>query len=162
MRSLLRLAVCSAVLLFAVPISSSAAEVTTLNPESIVKPYKARFSHGKLVPAGADWLVTAGQTGVNPDGVIGKDIEQQADWAMSNLFQIVSAAGMTSDDIVKITIFYTDPSHLPIIVVARNRYFRESFRPASSAVGVSSLVRPEYLVEVEALAARMPVESAVQ
>lgn len=156
MRSLFRLAAGPMMLILAVPISSSAGEITTLNPESIVKPYKDRFSHGKLIPAGAEWLLTAGQTGVNPDGVVGKDIEQQADWAMSNLFQIVSAAGMTSDDIVKMTIFYLDPAHLPIIVAARNRYFGENFRPASTAVGVSALARPELLIEVEATAARAP------
>jgi len=40
-------------------------------------------------------------------------------------------------------------------VEARNRYFGQDFRPASTAVGVSALARPEYLVEVEAIAARI-------
>jgi enamine deaminase RidA (YjgF/YER057c/UK114 family) len=134
-----------------------AEEITTLAPESVVKPYKNRFSHGKLIPAGAQWLITAGQTSVNRDGVIGKDIEQQADWAMKNLYAIIREGGMDSDDVVKMTIYYTNPAHLKVIVAARNRYFGDDFRPASTAVGVSALARPEYLVEVEAIAARMPV-----
>jgi enamine deaminase RidA (YjgF/YER057c/UK114 family) len=133
-----------------------AAEITTLAPEAVVAPFKNRFSHGKLIPAGAQWLITAGQTGVNRDGVIGKDIEQQADWAMQNLYAVIVEGGMDSEDVVKMTIYYVDPSHLKIIVAARNRYFGDEFRPASTAVGVSALAKPEYLVEVEAIAARMP------
>lgn len=131
-------------------------EIVTLSPADVRKPYKNRFSHGKLIPPGAEWLVTAGQTGVDVDGNVGKDIEEQADLAMRNLFNIIRDAGMASDDIVKMTIYFTDSSYLPIIVAARNRHFGEDFRPASTAVGVSSLARPEYLVEVEAIAARMP------
>ena len=65
-------------------------------------------------------------------------------------------AGMGSEDVVKMTIYYLDPSHLPVIVKARNRYFGDEFRPASTAVGVSALARPDYLVEVEAIAAKIP------
>ena len=130
-------------------------KITTLQPESVVKPFKNRFSHGKLIPAGAEWLFTAGQTGVDVNGEIGEGIEQQADLAMKNLYNIIVEGGMGSDDVIKMTIYYLDPKHLPTIVAARNRYFGEDFRPASTAVGVSALARPQYLVEVEAIAARM-------
>jgi enamine deaminase RidA (YjgF/YER057c/UK114 family) len=133
-------------------------EITTLNPETVPKPYKNRFSHGKLVPAGAEWLFTAGQTGRDVEGNIGKGIEEQADWAMKNLYAIISEGGMDSEDVIKMTIYYIDPTHLPIIIAARNRYFGEDFRPGSTAVGVSALARPEYLVEVEAITARMPAD----
>jgi len=135
--------------------AEEAQKITTLQPISVVKPFKHRFSHGKLIPAGAEWLFTAGQTGVNVNGEIGVGIEQQADLAMKNLFSIIVEGGMNSDDVIKMTIYYLDPKHLPIIVAARNRYFGQDFRPASTAVGVSALARPEYLVEVEAVAARM-------
>ena len=74
---------------------------------------------------------------------------------MKNLYNIIVEGGMGSDDVIKMTIYYLDPKHLPTIVAARNRYFGEDFRPASTAVGVSALARPQYLVEVEAIAARM-------
>ncbi len=75
---------------------------------------------------------------------------------MRNLFNIVVAAGMSSEDVIKMTIYYLDPAHLPTIVAARNRYFGEDFRPASTAVGVAALANPAYLVEVELVAARVP------
>lgn len=58
-----------------------AEEVKTLNPESLPAPFKNRFSHGKVVPANAEWLYTAGQTGRDVDGQIGEGIEEQADLA---------------------------------------------------------------------------------
>ncbi len=139
-----------------VALAAEDAKITTLNPDTVPAPFKNRFSHGKLVPAGAEWLFTAGQTGRYVDGTIGEGIEAQADLAMRNLYNIVKEAGMNSDDVIKMTIYYLDPAHLPVIVAARNRHFGEDFRPASTAVGVSALARPQYLVEVELVAARMP------
>lgn len=133
-----------------------AGEVRTLNPDSVPAPFKNRFSHGKFVPSEAEWLYTAGQTGRDVDGRIGDGIEEQADFAMRNLLNIVIEAGMSSDDVIKMTIYYLDPAHLPIIVAARNRYFGEDFRPTSTAVGIAALANPAYLVEVELVAARVP------
>ena len=130
--------------------------IRTLAPASLPKPFKNRFSHGKVVPPGAEWLVTAGQTGLNIDGQPGDGIEEQADMAMKNLYNIVREAGMDSDDVIKMTIFYLDPAYLPTIVAARNKYFGADFRPASTAVGVSAFARPQLLMEVELIAARMP------
>lgn len=138
--------------------AASASEVITLELTELPKPYKNRFSHGKVVPADAEWLYTAGQTGRHVDGTIGEGIEEQADLAMRNLYNIVKKAGMVADDVIKMTIYYIDPAHLSIIIEARNRYFGEDFRPASTAVGVSALARPQYLVEVELVAARVPAD----
>jgi enamine deaminase RidA (YjgF/YER057c/UK114 family) len=143
-------------LILALPAAAGEPEgVRTLNPDSVPAPFKNRFSHGKLVPANAEWLFTAGQTGRDIDGRIGDGIEEQADFVMRNLHNIVVDAGMTSDDVIKMTMFYLDPAHLPIIVAARNRYFGDDFRPASTAVGIAALANPAYLVEVELVAARV-------
>ncbi len=136
-------------------LQAHAAEIVTLEPTSVPKPFKNRFSHGKLVPSNAEWLYTAGQTGGNVDGTLGKTIDEQADSAMRNLFNIVLEAGMTSENVVKMTIYYLDAAHLPIIVAARNRYFGDDFRPASTAIGVAALAKANYLVEVELVAARI-------
>jgi len=136
-------------------LAGESTEIVTLSPDSVVKPFKNRFSHGKLVPPNATWLVTAGQTGANVNGEIGESIEEQADQAMQNLYNIIREGGMDSEDVVKMTIYYLDPAYLPVIVAARNRYFGENFRPASTAVGVSALARPQMLVEVEAVAAKV-------
>jgi 2-iminobutanoate/2-iminopropanoate deaminase len=130
--------------------------VQTLNPESLPAPFENSFSHGKFVPSDAEWLYTAGETGRDSDGRIGEGIEEQADFAMRNLYNIVLEAGMSSEDVIKMTIYYLDPAYLPTIVAARNRYFGEDFRPTSTAVGIAALANPAYLLEVELVAARLP------
>lgn len=129
--------------------------IVTLNPESLVRPFKDRFSHGKVVPPNATWLYTAGETGIAKDGSFGKDIQEQADITMKKLHTIVTEAGMDADDVVKMTIYYLDPAYLPVIVAARNRYFGENFRPVSTAVGISALAQPGLLVEAEIVAAKV-------
>ena len=133
-----------------------AQEIRTLAPETVATPFRNRYSHGKVVPDGAEWLITAGQTGSDADGNVGNGIEEQADFAMRNLFEIVRAAGMTSEDVIKMTIYFLNPADLPTIVAARNKYFGENFQPASTAIGVSALARPAYLVEVELIEAKIP------
>ena len=142
--------------LLSAPMMVAADEIKTLNPETLPAPFKNRFSHGKLIPSDAQWLYTAGQTGRDLDGRIGEGIEEQADLAMRNLYNIVVEAGMLSEDVIKMTIYYLDPEHLPVIVAARNKYFGADFSPASTAVGVSALANPAYLVEVELVAAKLP------
>ena len=136
-----------------------AGEIKTLIPETVPAPFKNRFSHGKIVPAEAEWLFTAGQTGRKIDGTIGVGIEEQADLAMQNLYNIVIAAGMSSDDVIKMTIYYRDPKDLSAIIAARNKHFGADFKPASTAVGVSALANPDYLLEVELIAAKVPESS---
>ena len=139
-----------------VPQVTTADEIKTLNPETLPAPFKNRFSHGKLIPAEAEWLYTAGQTGRDVDGRIGEGIEEQADLVMRNLYRIVIEGGMSPEDVVKMTIYFLDPAYLPTIVAARNRYFGDDFRPTSTAVGIAALANPAYLLEVELVAARLP------
>ena len=54
-------------------------------------------------------------------------------------------------DIAKVTVFVTDMSALSEIHEVRSEFFDAPY-PASSLVEVSRLVRPEYMVEIEAIA----------
>ena len=54
-------------------------------------------------------------------------------------------------DIAKVTVFVTDMSTLPEIHKVRSEFFDPPY-PASSLVEVSGLVKPEYMIEIEAIA----------
>jgi enamine deaminase RidA (YjgF/YER057c/UK114 family) len=60
---------------------------------------------------------------------------------------------MSLADVVKITVFLTDANELAGFRAARDRMIGEA-RPASTLVVVSRLARPEWRVEIEALAAK--------
>ena len=138
---------------FAQETSKNSNGIITLDPPIILRP--ARYSHGKVVPMDAQMLFTAGQVGSDINGKYYDTIEEQADQAFKNLYDVVKAAGMDSENVLKITMFYLHREHIGIIINARNKYFGEDFRPNSTALVVKSLANEKILVEVEAIAAKV-------
>ncbi len=96
-------------------------------------------------------LFTSGQVGKNQDGEIVPGFEAQVEQAMQNLQVIIEAGGSTMDAILKITIFVTDISKMPLLNSVYKRYFPGDF-PARSTVEVSGLGLGAE-VEIEAIAA---------
>ncbi|MCK8437528.1 RidA family protein [Streptomyces sp. D2-8] len=80
------------------------------------------------------------------------DPATQARQVFENLRRCLAAAGATFDDVVKLTYFVTDMAHMPAIRAARAEHIPDDRLPAASAVPVAALVRPEFLLEVEAFA----------
>ena len=64
---------------------------------------------------------------------------------------LVEASGAKMDDIIKLTMYTTDMRFQPDIWKARREFFSGDF-PCSTLVEVTSLVRPEFLIEIEAIA----------
>jgi len=124
------------------------------NPRSIGAPI-GTYSHGIEVPPGARWLCVAGQIGVRPDGSVPATIEEQTETVWQNILAVLADAGMGIGDVVKITSFLTRHENFPRFAQVRAK-FLGSHRPASTLLVISSLARPEFLVEVEAIAAKAP------
>jgi enamine deaminase RidA (YjgF/YER057c/UK114 family) len=124
------------------------------NPRSIGAPI-GTYSHGIEVPPGARWLYVAGQIGVRPDGSVPATIEEQTEVVWQNILAVLADAGMGIGDVVKITSFLTRHENFPRFAEVRAK-FLGSHRPASTLLVISSLARPEFLVEVEAIAAKAP------
>jgi enamine deaminase RidA (YjgF/YER057c/UK114 family) len=55
------------------------------------------------------------------------------------------------DDVARVTVYVTDMSGLAQIHEVRAQYFRRPY-PASTLVEVKRLVKPEYLIEIDAVA----------
>lgn len=122
------------------------------NPPTIADPI-GTYSHGVEVPPNARWLYIAGQIGMRKDGSVPPTVEAQTELAWQNIVAILAAAGMRVTDIVKMTQFLVNLEDFPKYAATRAR-FLAGHRPASTGLVIRSLVRPEYLVEVEAVAAR--------
>ncbi|WP_435857047.1 RidA family protein [Streptomyces mobaraensis] len=99
-------------------------------------------------------VAVSGQVAFDEDGrVVGEgDIRAQARQVFENLRRCLAGAGASFGDVVKLTYFLTDVAHLPVIREVRDEFVDAGCLPASSAVQVVALFRPELLVEVEALA----------
>jgi len=122
------------------------------NPPTIADPI-GTYSHGVEVPPNARWLYIAGQIGMRKDGTVPPTVEAQTELAWQNIVAILAAAGMKVTDIVKMTQFLVNLEDFPKYAATRAR-FLAGHRPASTGLVIRSLVRPEYLVEVEAVAAK--------
>lgn len=125
---------------------------TKHNPKTIAPP-SGNYTHGIGTTAGSRWLHISGQIGSAPDGTVPPDIEAQVENCWKNIGAILAEAGMGVEDIVKVTAFLTKSENIVPYREARDRIVADA-RPASTLVVVSSLVRPEWLCEVEAIAAK--------
>ena len=113
----------------------------------------AAYSDAIEVKANLRWLLTSGTPGLSIDGDLPKDITGQAELAWKHVVKILEQADMTVTDIVKVTQYLTQAQDIPAYGKVRSR-FLGSVRPASMLLVIDQLVRPEFLVEVEVVAAK--------
>ena len=116
------------------------------------------YSHGMVAPGG-EIVVVAGQVGMGRGGqVAGGDVLAQTKQALDNVRTVVEAAGCAMRDIVRFQTFLTHAEDIPGFMQARAevfpRYFPDGAYPPNTLLIVSRLVKPELLVEIEAMAVR--------
>lgn len=99
------------------------------------------------------WLYSSSTPGLETDGNLPSDITGQSEIAWKHILRTLEQAGMTVHDLVKVTQYLTRAEDIPAYVKVRARSVGEA-RPASMLLVVDQLVRPEFLVEVEIIAAR--------
>ncbi|MFE2519975.1 RidA family protein [Streptomyces mirabilis] len=126
-------------------------ELTRIPAPDGVAPVAA-YSH--VVLGTGRFVAVSGQLALDEDGkLVGAgDAAAQAHQVFENLRRCLAAAGATFDDVVKLTFFVTDMAHMPAVRAARDAHIPADRLPAASAVQVAALVRPEFLMEIEAYA----------
>ena len=124
-----------------------------LNPPTLPTP--PGYSQVAVLSSGT-LIVIAGQVALDNQGtVVGKgDFALQTKQVFRNLIAALEAAGAGPQHLVKLTTFVTDVSDLAAFRQVRDQFIDSARPPASTLVQVSRLFRPEFLIEVEALAFR--------
>lgn len=122
-----------------------------LSPTTIHPPFSA-YSNGVEVPAGQKLVFCSGQLGITADGQIPATTQAQAELCFDNIAAILAEAGLGLEHIVRINAYVTGREHLKPYMDARNARFASPL-PASTLMVVSGFARPEFFVEVEAVAA---------
>jgi enamine deaminase RidA (YjgF/YER057c/UK114 family) len=124
-----------------------------LNPEGLSKP--TGYTHVVIAQPGK-LVYISGQVALNKNGeVVGKgDLRAQVTQVMENLKTALAAAGATADDIIKTNSYVVNlqPDQLPILREIRTKYFSAEHPPASTLIGVTALARPDFMIEIEAVA----------
>jgi enamine deaminase RidA (YjgF/YER057c/UK114 family) len=80
------------------------------------------------------------------------DPRAQARQVFTNMRGCLTAAGATFQDVIKLTCYVTDATHIPAILAVRDEFIDTKRPPASTVVQVAALYRPELLLEVDAFA----------
>jgi enamine deaminase RidA (YjgF/YER057c/UK114 family) len=129
--------------------------ITRVNPPGLGTP--PGYSQVVDVRAGRIIFI-AGQTALDDAGeLVGKnDFAAQAAQVFKNLGVALQSVGCTAGNLVKLTVFLKDMNDLPTYREARNRFFATTTPPAAPAVTlveVSRLYGPDFLIEIEAIAA---------
>jgi 2-iminobutanoate/2-iminopropanoate deaminase len=124
---------------------------TPLKPTRIHPPF-APYNHGILVPEGQQLVFCSGQLGIDASKVVPPDCGGQTRICFDNIAAILAEAGMTLANVVRINAFVTGREHLADYMAVRNGLFSEPY-PASTLMIVAGFARPEFVVEIEAIAA---------
>ena len=98
-------------------------------------------------------LFIAGQVAFDEQGgpAHGRDFPAQAREVHRSLQAQVEAGGGTLGDVVKLTTYLTDPRYREELIPIREEFFGPKL-PAHTQVAIVALGRPEWLIEVEAIA----------
>ena len=124
--------------------------------KQIVNPPKMAAPNGYsyAVKKSGTPVFISGQVALDAHGrLVGDgDIAAQTEQAFQNLRTVVEACGGGMSDVVKLTVFVTDPTFRPAVAAARQRHFTDGAYPASTYLVVAGLAMPQLLVEVEAVA----------
>jgi len=132
--------------------------VRLFNPETMAKPTAGYSQVGEI--RNGKIVMIAGQVALDKSGnLVGKDdFRAQVQQVFENLKAAVEAAGGSFQDVVKLNYFCAesvDPAQIPVVREIRDKYVNTANPPTSTFVVVKRLVRPEWLIEVEAVAVVM-------
>lgn len=104
-----------------------------------------------------DLLFISGQVGSREDGSPEPDFRKQVHLAFDNLKAVLKAAGCTTDDIVDVTTFHTDPEQqFETIMEVKNTVFDQAPYPNWTALGVNWLAGFDFEIKV---IARVPAQN---
>ena len=118
------------------------------------------YSHAVSIEGPAKLVYVAGQISMDENGkVVGAgDMRAQAAQVFKNLTEVLRAAGAGWNDVIKMNAYMVglNAANVAAYCEGRAAYLKSKQPPASTLVGVTSLVQPELLLEVEVDAAIAP------
>lgn len=130
-----------------------ALERTAINP--VTWSTELGFDSGVLVAGGTRTLYCSGQTATGPDGapMHAGDVAAQLTLSIDNLEAVLTAAGMTATNLVRLNVFTTDVDLLmPHYGVLASWLGAAGVAPATTMLGVSQLAIPGQVIELEGTA----------
>ena len=121
-------------------------------PNTIAPPF-SEYHHGMEAPAGARLLFISGQIGIRPDRKIPDTIEEQCEAAWKNVFHVLASAEMETKNLLRVNQYYVRAEDVEPIRKMRVKMTGQLYT-GSTLLRVASLASPDWLIEIEATAAK--------
>lgn len=121
------------------------------NPAGVPQP-ASRYSQLVAVEPGRQWIFLSGQVGVRADGSLPADAAGQMRQVWENLLAVLRSESLGPEHLVRINVFLTRRELIPLFREARDAVLQGA-EPASTLVVVAGLAHPDWVVEIEAVAA---------
>lgn len=124
-------------------------------PKQVVREHsrlpKVSAPYSQVVRAG-NLLFLSGAVGRAPDGTIVKgDVQAQFRQLLDNTRAALEVVGARPEHVVRVTLYLIDMRHKPLLDRMREEFFGDEW-PAATAIGVTALASPDYLVEMDSIA----------
>jgi 2-iminobutanoate/2-iminopropanoate deaminase len=126
--------------------------MTHTNKDVGVSHQIGKYSDAVEVNPGMRWLFTSGTPGLETNGTLPNGISAQAELAWTHIMRMLTSANMTVSDVVRVTQYLTRAEDIAEYAKVRARFLGNS-EPASMLLVIPQLVRIDFLVEVEVIAA---------
>ena len=126
-------------------------ELVPHSPTEGVYPATDDYTHAMEVRGAARLVFVSGTMGLDPHGVPGATLEEQLDLVWANLRAILASAGMTVDNIVRLTSYLRDASYAGPNAQARVAALKGRVVPTTAIV--AQTLESDWLVEIEVVAA---------
>ena len=121
------------------------------NPTEGIYPATSDYVHAMEVRDPARFLFVAGTMGLDARGIAGTTLAQQLDLIWSNIHTILASAGMSVDNIVRLTSYLRDPAYAEENAKARAKALNGRVIPTTGIV--AQTLSSDWLVEIEVIAA---------
>jgi len=126
---------------------------SSFNPTGTWGPKGRGFSMGVVHHCGYVVHLTGQVAWNEKEEIVGLgDVRAQTHQCFRNIRAVLSAVGGELGDIVSVTTYFTDRSHLSIIQEVRSKYFNADTAPTSTSIMVSGLGHEDFLVELTPIA----------
>ena len=122
------------------------------DPYEVAGKFRGIFAYGVETPAEARMLNISGQVGVPAGGPTPAGFSDQCRIALNHIKNILAEANMTFDDIVKMTFYLTRREDIPALLDVRMEMLN-GVRPAVTTLLVAGLFEPDWLIEIDVVAA---------
>ena len=126
------------------------------NPPGLWGPGVRSFSHfsqGVVQPEGRVVHVTGQVAWDENREIVGTgDVRAQLRQCLANVETVLGAVGGRLEDVVSMTVYFTERGDLPAIQEERARHFRTPAAPVSVLIGVAGLIHPDLRIELVPLA----------